>query len=56
MEDDVYNYAAEDLLKQLCPCRSFASKKKILETGRPTPYLTKMAKQSKKRLHHFFYS
>jgi hypothetical protein len=53
MEDDVYDYVAEDLLKQSCTCRSFASKKKILETGKPTPYLKKMVKQSKNRLQHF---
>jgi hypothetical protein len=33
MEDDVCDYVAEDLLKQSCPCRSIASKKKVLETG-----------------------
>jgi hypothetical protein len=42
----------EDLLKQSFSCRDFASKKKIIEIGRPTPFLTKMMKHSKNRLHN----
>jgi hypothetical protein len=45
----------EDLLKQSFSCRDIASKKKIIEIGRPTPFLTKMVKQSN-RLRHFSYS
>jgi hypothetical protein len=33
-------------------CRNFASMKKIIEIGRPAPFLTKMVKQSKNRLRH----
>ncbi|KDR18839.1 zinc finger MYM-type protein 1-like [Zootermopsis nevadensis] len=53
MEDEVCDCAIEDLLKQSFSCRDFATKKRIIETGRPIPFLTKMVKLSKNRLRHF---
>jgi hypothetical protein len=56
MEDDVCDCVVEDLLKESFSSRDFDSKKKIVKVGRPTPFLTKMVKQSKNRFRHFSYS
>jgi hypothetical protein len=45
MEDKVCDFVVEDVLKHSFSCRDFASRKKIVEIGRPTPSLTKMVKQ-----------
>jgi hypothetical protein len=47
MDDEVSDCVVEDLLKHSFSCRDFASTKKRIEIGRPTPFLTKMVKQSK---------
>jgi hypothetical protein len=51
--DEVCYCVVEELLKQSFFCRDFASMKKIVAIGRPTPFLTKTAKQLKNSLRHF---
>jgi hypothetical protein len=45
MEDEVCDCFVEILLKQSFYCTDFASEKKIIHIGTPTPSLTKIVEQ-----------
>jgi hypothetical protein len=56
MEDEACDCVVEDLLKESFSCSDFASKRKIIEIGRPTPFFYKNGKTVKEYVMPFFYS